>query len=142
MIFDDRSLVSVTEILKYVQSDRFMSKREAAEYCGVSIRTIESWQGLPRYKSGKTLFQDSAAHSRRSAAIPGIVEDSFSRPVSVFPLCNPHRHAIRGTGGFATGVTSISMGRSPSCAGTSPAAELRRQSGSNSACRPFRCALT
>jgi hypothetical protein len=39
-------------------------------------------------------------------------------------------------------VTSISMGRSPSCAGTSPAAELRRQSGSNSACRPFRCALT
>jgi excisionase family DNA binding protein len=60
MIFDDRSLVSVTEILKYVQSDRFMSKREAAEYCGVSIRTIESWQGLPRYKpSGKTLFRKS-----------------------------------------------------------------------------------
>jgi hypothetical protein len=37
-----------------------MDKGEAAEYCGVSIRTLEGWKGLPRYRpSGKTLFRRS-----------------------------------------------------------------------------------
>jgi hypothetical protein len=57
---DRTALVLVGEVISYLASDRFMDKREAAEYCGVSIRTLESWKGLPRYKpSGKTLFKRS-----------------------------------------------------------------------------------
>jgi hypothetical protein len=54
------ALVRVGEIISYLASDRFMDKREAAKYCAVSTRTLESWKGLPRYRpSGKTLFRRS-----------------------------------------------------------------------------------
>ena len=48
------------EVISYLASDRFMGKRQASEYCGVSVRTLESWKGLPRYRpSGKTLYKRS-----------------------------------------------------------------------------------
>jgi len=59
--FDDRSLVSVRDVLQYLETDRYMDKRQSAEYCGVSVRTFESWMDqLPKYRpGGKALFKKS-----------------------------------------------------------------------------------
>ena len=59
-ILDKDRLISLGEVLTLLRDDYFMPKREAARYCGVSVRTLESWAGLPKYRpSGKTLFKKS-----------------------------------------------------------------------------------
>ena len=57
----EMKFVKVGEIIGYLREDHFMPKREAARYCGVSVRTLESWMDqLPRYKpSGMILFKKS-----------------------------------------------------------------------------------
>ena len=57
---DRDALVRVGEIVSYLRDDHWMDKKSAAEYCSVSVRTLEGWKGLPRYKpSGKTLYRTS-----------------------------------------------------------------------------------
>jgi hypothetical protein len=58
---DTNALVRIGEILTYLDADRFLDKREAARFCGVGLRTFETWMGrLPRYRpSGKVLFRKS-----------------------------------------------------------------------------------
>jgi len=51
------AIVSVQEILAYVDSDRYMGKREAAEYTSLSIRTLESRLGeVPHFRVGKKIL--------------------------------------------------------------------------------------
>lgn len=58
MKFSDQSVVALRDVLAYLQADRFLDKAEAARHCGVSVRTLESWSGLPKYKpSGKCLYK-------------------------------------------------------------------------------------
>ncbi len=48
------TVVSVQEILSYVAQDRYMDKREAAEYTSLSIRNLESRLGeIPHFRVGK-----------------------------------------------------------------------------------------
>lgn len=55
-----RGLVAVQDILRYVLSDRYMGKAEAAEYLGLSIRNLEGRKDIPHFKvGGKTLFKKS-----------------------------------------------------------------------------------
>ena len=53
--------VSVSEILPYLQSDRYLGKREAAEYLSLSARTIDSLiDEIPSFVVGrKRLFKRS-----------------------------------------------------------------------------------
>jgi len=55
------TLVSVKEILGYLAQDRYMGKREAAAYTGLSIRTLEGrLDEIPHYRVGrKLLFKKS-----------------------------------------------------------------------------------
>jgi excisionase family DNA binding protein len=54
-------LVSVQEILRYFETDRYVDKTDAAQYLGVSVRTFESWiHQIPKYRpTGKLLFKRS-----------------------------------------------------------------------------------
>jgi excisionase family DNA binding protein len=54
-------VVRVGDILAYLQSDRYMDKKEAAQYLGVGIRTFAGWMDqLPKYRpGGKALFKRS-----------------------------------------------------------------------------------
>ncbi|MCI0603418.1 helix-turn-helix domain-containing protein [bacterium] len=46
--------------LTSLDSDRYMTKKEAATYTGLSVRTLDSARDLRRYKpSGKVLFKKS-----------------------------------------------------------------------------------
>jgi len=58
---DPNALIRVGEVLAYIDRDCFVDKREAARFCGVGLRTFESWMNrLPRYRpSGKVLFRKS-----------------------------------------------------------------------------------
>ena len=48
------TLVSVKEILGYLAQDRYMGKREAAAYTGLSTRTLEGRLGeIPHFRVGK-----------------------------------------------------------------------------------------
>jgi excisionase family DNA binding protein len=43
-------------------SDRYLSKAEASDYLGLSVRTLEARKDIPRYqiqKGGKVLFRKS-----------------------------------------------------------------------------------
>ena len=55
------TLVSVQEILAYVDRDRYLDKRQAAEYTSLSIRTIEGrLDEIPHFLVGKKkLFKKS-----------------------------------------------------------------------------------
>ena len=57
----DGTLVSVKEILGYLAQDRYMGKREAAAYTGLSIRTLEGrLDEIPHFLVGnKILFKKS-----------------------------------------------------------------------------------
>jgi len=57
----DGTLVSVKEILGYLAQDRYMGKREAAAYTGLSIRTLEGrLDEIPHFLVGKKkLFKKS-----------------------------------------------------------------------------------
>jgi excisionase family DNA binding protein len=58
-----KGTVTVEEILPYLDRDRYMGKREAARYLGVSLRTLETWtaeMGMPRFRPhAKLLFKRS-----------------------------------------------------------------------------------
>ncbi len=57
----EQTVVSVREILAYVDRDRYMDKREAAAYTSVSLRNLESrLPEIPHYRVGqKVLFKKS-----------------------------------------------------------------------------------
>jgi excisionase family DNA binding protein len=53
----DGTLVSVKEILGYLTQDRYMGKREAAAYTGLSTRTLESnLDEIPHFRVGKKIL--------------------------------------------------------------------------------------
>jgi hypothetical protein len=61
-----RGLIDIREVLTYLATDRYMGKAEAAQYLGVSIRTLEARKDIPRFqlqgecgKGGKVLFRKS-----------------------------------------------------------------------------------
>jgi hypothetical protein len=50
-------LVNLHDVLSLLDADRFLDKRQSAEFCGVGIRTLESWP-IPKYRpSGKVLYR-------------------------------------------------------------------------------------
>lgn len=61
MKIDTNTVVPVTEIMSYLRQDGYLDKVAAAEYLGVSVRTLEGWMDrLPRYRpGGKSLFRKS-----------------------------------------------------------------------------------
>ena len=86
---DRNALVRVGEVISYLDSDRFMDKREAAEYCGVSIRTLDGWKGLPRYRpSGKTLFRRSEIDAFMQANLRVLMVQEI-KTVPYAPLSHP-----------------------------------------------------
>ena len=49
MTLDDRSVVNIHEVLRYLDADRYMDKAESANYLGVGLRTFEGWMDqLPK----------------------------------------------------------------------------------------------
>jgi len=51
------TLVSVQEILAYVDRDRYLDKRQASEYIGLSTRTLESnLDEIPHFRVGKKIL--------------------------------------------------------------------------------------
>lgn len=56
-----RGTIAVHEILAYLQSDRYMSKVEAAAYLGLSVSNVEKkLSEIPHFKVGaKVLFKKS-----------------------------------------------------------------------------------
>ena len=72
------SLVSVHEVLRYLDTDRYMDKSEAAKYLGVGRRTFEGWMDqLPKYRpGGKALFKKSELDEfmRRHLQLPADVD--------------------------------------------------------------------
>ena len=61
MTLNNHSVVSVREILQYIEADCYLDKARSAEYLGVGLRTFEGWQHqLPKYRpGGKALFKKS-----------------------------------------------------------------------------------
>jgi excisionase family DNA binding protein len=61
MKFDDRSVIHIYEVLRYLETDRYMDKAESAKYLGVGLGTFEGWMDqLPKYRpGGKALFKRS-----------------------------------------------------------------------------------
>ena len=61
MTFEPNTLISVHEVLRYLDTDRYMGKAEASKYLGVGLRTFETWMDrLPKYRpGGKALFKKS-----------------------------------------------------------------------------------
>ena len=54
-------LVSIHEVLAYLESDRYMNKREAAAYLSLSVRLLETrLDEIPHFRVGqKILFKKS-----------------------------------------------------------------------------------
>lgn len=51
------TVVSVQEILAYVDRDRYLDKRQAAEYTGLSTRTLEGrLDEIPHFRVGKKIL--------------------------------------------------------------------------------------
>jgi len=55
------TVVSVQEVIAYVDRDRYLDKRQAAAYTSLSIRTLEGrLDGIPHFRVGtKILFKKS-----------------------------------------------------------------------------------
>jgi len=83
MTIPPQALIRVDEVLRYLESDRYMDKAGAAEYLGVGIRTLEGWMDqLPKYRpGGKALFRRSELdafmkqHRETPADVGRIVND-------------------------------------------------------------------
>jgi len=53
----DQAVVSVQEVIAYIDRDRFLDKREAARYTSLSRRTLESrLPEIPHYRVGKKIL--------------------------------------------------------------------------------------
>ena len=78
MTLAPNTLISVHELLRYLDTDRYMDKPESAKYLGVSVRTFESWMDqLPKYRpGGKALFRKSELDEfmRRHLELPTDVD--------------------------------------------------------------------
>ncbi len=57
----EQTVISVQEVIAYIDRDRYLDKREAAAYLCLSLRNFESrLDELPRYRVGsKLLFKKS-----------------------------------------------------------------------------------
>lgn len=54
----ESGVIHVSEVLYYLDLDRFLSKREASKFIGLSERTLEGVKDLPKYRpTGKTLYR-------------------------------------------------------------------------------------
>ena len=55
------TVVNVQDVLAYVRSDGYLSKRAASEYLGISVRNLEArLREIPHFRLGsKTLFKKS-----------------------------------------------------------------------------------
>jgi hypothetical protein len=51
-----RGLIDVAVILQFLQSDRYMGKRAAAGYTGLSVRTLEGHPEIKRFRVGKKVL--------------------------------------------------------------------------------------
>ncbi len=51
----EERLITVREVLSYLETDRFMDLKEASEYLSISTRTLRDQDDLPRYRVGKLL---------------------------------------------------------------------------------------
>jgi len=75
---EPNTLISVHEVLRYLDTDRYMNKTESAAYLGVSLRTFEGWMDrLPKYRpGGKALFKKSELDEfmRRHLELPTDVD--------------------------------------------------------------------
>src|SRR5262245_33021061 len=57
-----KGLIEIQEVLRYLETDRYISKAEASHYLGLSVRTLEARKDVPRYqleRGGKVLFRKS-----------------------------------------------------------------------------------
>ena len=78
--FPPDATVALADVLHYVAADGYLGKRQAAHFLGVSIRTLEHYQGIPQYRVGRrTFYRRSEIHewmqshrepTRGHAAIP------------------------------------------------------------------------
>jgi len=50
------AVVSVREVLNIIESDRYLSLTEAAQYTSISTRTLRDQDDLPRYRVGKKIL--------------------------------------------------------------------------------------
>jgi excisionase family DNA binding protein len=59
-----KGTVPVTEILAYLEQDRYLSKKEAAKYLALSVRTLDKrLREIPHFRVGKKiLFRNSGLH--------------------------------------------------------------------------------
>ena len=52
----EQSLISVSEVLAYLETDRFMDLKEAAEYLPLSERTIREYLNeIPHFRCGRKI---------------------------------------------------------------------------------------
>ncbi len=49
-------VVSVREILNFIESDRYLSLTEASKYLSISTRTIRDRDDIPRYRIGTKML--------------------------------------------------------------------------------------
>jgi len=56
-LLDEQTVVSIQEVLLYFDRDRYMDKREAAEYTSLSTRTLEGrLDEIPHFRVGKKIL--------------------------------------------------------------------------------------
>jgi len=54
------ALVSLADVLHYIAQDGYLSRRSAAGFLGLSIRTLDQYREIPRYRiGGKILYRRS-----------------------------------------------------------------------------------
>ena len=57
MKLGEQTVVSVQEVIAYVDRDRYLDKREAARYTSLSIRNLESrLPEIPHFRVGKKIL--------------------------------------------------------------------------------------
>ncbi len=53
----EQTVVSVQEVIAYIDRDRYLDKKEAAAYTSLSIRNLEARLGeIPHYRVGKKIL--------------------------------------------------------------------------------------
>jgi len=52
----EQSLISVREVLAYLDQDRYFNLTEASKYLSISTRTIRDRDDIPRYRVGSKLL--------------------------------------------------------------------------------------
>jgi len=52
----EESLISVREVLAYLDQDRYLNLAQASEYLSISTRTIRDRDDIPRYRIGTKML--------------------------------------------------------------------------------------